>query len=158
MYIARGGQFINVPNQYPEEAWYHYDDWTCDYQCMAIEYFYWSIVANMGLLNDIQTCNGIYNEWELCTPELFQTTDIMMYSIIADPQYLIPQNKPDGNYCPSENYPADINNDGMINILDIIQLVNIVLSSDNNNHHDLNEDGILNILDIIYLVNIIQAK
>ncbi|SVC23507.1 uncharacterized protein METZ01_LOCUS276361, partial [marine metagenome] len=37
MDIARGGQFIEVPNNYPEDAWYHYDDWTCDYECMAIE-------------------------------------------------------------------------------------------------------------------------
>ena len=73
-----------MPNQYPEEAWYHYDDWTCDYECMAIEYFYWCEVSYMGILDDIQTCNGIDNEWELCTPELFQSTDILMYELISD--------------------------------------------------------------------------
>ena len=84
MDIARGGQFLNVPDQYPEEARYHYDDWTCDYQCMAIEYLYWCIVSYMGILDDIATCNGIDNEWELCTPELFETTDLVMYSILAN--------------------------------------------------------------------------
>jgi len=28
MDVARGGQFITIPNPYPDEAWYHYDDWT----------------------------------------------------------------------------------------------------------------------------------
>ena len=59
MDIARGGQFITVPNQYPSSAWYHYDDQTCDYGCMAIEYMYWSIVSWMGILDDPSTCNGI---------------------------------------------------------------------------------------------------
>ena len=80
MDIARGGQFLTVPNNYPEEAWYHYDDWTCDYECMAIEYLYWCIVTDMGILDDIQTCNGIANEWEPCTPELFESTDIIIDS------------------------------------------------------------------------------
>ena len=88
MDLARGGQFLSVPNNYPEEAWYHYDDWTCDYQCMAIEYLYWCIVSNMGILNDTQTCNGISNEWELCTPELFETTDLIMYDVITNINYL----------------------------------------------------------------------
>ena len=30
MDIARGGQFIMVPNPYPSSAWYHYDDRSCD--------------------------------------------------------------------------------------------------------------------------------
>jgi len=100
MDVARGGQFMTIPSTYPEEAWYHYDDYTCDYECMAIEYIYWSIVSNMGILNDAETCSGIANEWELCSPELFQSIDVLMYELITNPQYLLPTNAPDGNYCP----------------------------------------------------------
>ena len=31
MDIARGGQFIKIPKHYPENAWYHYVDETCEY-------------------------------------------------------------------------------------------------------------------------------
>ena len=99
MDVARGGQFIQHPNNYPPEAWYHYDDYTCDYECMAIEYLYWCIVTNMGILADAATCMGIANEWEPCTPALFEQTDTLMYSLITDSTYLIPQLAPDGNYC-----------------------------------------------------------
>ena len=101
MDVARGGQFIQHPNNYPPEAWYHYDDYTCDYECMAIEYLYWCIVTNMGILADAATCMGIANEWEPCTPALFEQTDTLMYSLITDSIYLIPQLAPDGNYCPA---------------------------------------------------------
>jgi hypothetical protein len=100
MDVARGGQFLTIPTPYPASAWYHYDDATCNYECMAIEYFYWAEVTNMGILNDVATCNGIANEWEPCSPILFQSTDLLMYNLITDPQYKIPQNAPDGNYCP----------------------------------------------------------
>ena len=99
MDVARGGQFIQHPNNYPQEAWYHYDDYTCDYECMAIEYLYWCIVTNMGILADAATCTGIADEWEPCTPALFEQTDTLMYALITDNTYLIPQLAPDGNYC-----------------------------------------------------------
>lgn len=98
---ARGGQFLTIPSTYPASAWYHYDDATCDYECMSIEYIYWSIVSNMGVLDDAATCSGIANEWEPCSPSLFQSMDILMYALITDPQYKLPQIAPDGNYCPS---------------------------------------------------------
>ena len=50
---------------------------------------------------------------------------------------------------------GDINNDGSINILDVVQIVNLVLSSEYDELGDLNEDDIINILDIVQLVNII---
>jgi hypothetical protein len=101
MDVARGGQFINIPSSYPDGAWYHYDDYTCDYECMMIEYMYWAIVSNMGILDDTQTCSGIANEWEPCSPELFESMDVLMYALITDPQYLLPMLAPDGNYCPN---------------------------------------------------------
>ena len=95
---ARGGQFASPPSNYPEEAWYHYDDTTCDYECMAIEYMYWAQVSNMGILNDTETCDGIANEWEPCSKELLESVDVLIYALIADPQYHLPQHAPDGKY------------------------------------------------------------
>ena len=101
MDMARGGQFINIPDPYPDEAWYHYDDWTCEYDCMAMEYLYWCIVTNMGILADGETCSGIANEWEPCTPELFESTDTLMFNLVTNPENMLPQLAPDGNYCPA---------------------------------------------------------
>ena len=53
---------------------------------------------------------------------------------------------------------GDFNNDGIINILDVVQLVNIVLINEYNDTVDMNEDGIVNILDIVQLVNIILSN
>jgi hypothetical protein len=52
---------------------------------------------------------------------------------------------------------GDINLDGQINILDIVQLANMILSDAYQESADLNGDGNLNILDVVALVNIILA-
>jgi len=101
MDVARGGQFLSVPNPYPASAWYHYDDQTCDYGCMAIEYLYWAQVTNMNILNDPQTAAGIANEWEPYSPALLQSMDTLIYNLITDTQYKLPLLAPDGNYCPT---------------------------------------------------------
>ena len=97
---ARGGQFIEHPGEYPEDAWYHYNDVTCEYDCMAIEYLYWAQVANMELLNDTETCDGIDDEWQPCSKELLESMDALIYALITDPQYMLPQIAPDGQYYP----------------------------------------------------------
>ena len=50
---------------------------------------------------------------------------------------------------------GDINGDGILNILDIVSLINLILSGDFEEAGDINGDGILNILDIVSLVNLI---
>lgn len=58
---------------------------------------------------------------------------------------------------------GDINQDGILNILDIITTLNIILDGDNPTYFellvgDLNDDGVLNILDIITMINLILAE
>ena len=58
---------------------------------------------------------------------------------------------------------GDVNSDGEINVLDVVQSINYILSNDNPSNEqitaaDLNEDGILNVLDIVLLVNIILGR
>ena len=60
-----------------------------------------------------------------------------------------------GELCSLDTSAADINLDGNINILDIIELANIILYYDSVGIGDINNDGIVNILDIIIIVNII---
>ena len=59
--------------------------------------------------------------------------------------------------CSNNSSLGDINNDSMIDIIDIVQLVNIILSDDNSylGYGDLNYDLVLNVIDIVSLVNII---
>ena len=54
--------------------------------------------------------------------------------------------------------PGDINNDEIVNILDIVQLANMILSGEYVENADLNSDGSVNILDIVQIVNIILSS
>ena len=50
---------------------------------------------------------------------------------------------------------GDINSDGTINVQDIIILVNVILSGENNALADINDDGNIDVLDIVVIINII---
>ena len=55
---------------------------------------------------------------------------------------------------------GDINQDSIINILDIVLLINFILSSEIPSENqflssDMNVDGIINILDVVLIINII---
>ena len=54
----------------------------------------------------------------------------------------------------SQQNNGDINQDGLINILDVVVLVNIVLDTSlNSEYADLNNDGEINVIDVVILVN-----
>ena len=54
-----------------------------------------------------------------------------------------------------ESIFGDINDDQVVNILDVVVIVNIILSGGFNQNADINNDSYNNVLDVIQLVNII---
>ena len=54
---------------------------------------------------------------------------------------------------------GDLNQDGLINVQDIILSVNFILGASPNSYEfcsgDLNEDGVIDIIDVVALVNLI---
>ncbi len=50
-----------------------------------------------------------------------------------------------------------MNNDGILDILDLVTLANIILSGGFEFIGDMNADGQLNILDLVTLINLILA-
>ena len=48
---------------------------------------------------------------------------------------------------------GDMNQDQTIDVLDVILVVNIVLSGEPNQFADVNDDGFVNILDLVIMVN-----
>ena len=58
--------------------------------------------------------------------------------------------------CQNNILAGDINNDGLVNIQDVIQIINIILDNvEYDEFADLNEDGLINVQDIIIIVFII---
>ena len=52
---------------------------------------------------------------------------------------------------------GDIDNNGVINVIDVIQLINYILNNNNNLAGDINNDGNINIIDVVLLVDIILS-
>lgn len=101
MDVARGGHFDRPPSSYPAEAWYTYDDPTCDYNCQVTEYIYWSLTSILGAQED--RLDDIGNEWRLNTAEKVEETDSAIYEILTNPEYGLPTILPDGQYQVEES-------------------------------------------------------
>ena len=98
--VARGGRFKSPPATYPAGAWNTYDDASCDYACMAVEYFYWGLTTLLGGQGDLRPsrCREIAHDWTLCIKAQFQATDTKLYSLLTNPAYNLPTRLPDGRY------------------------------------------------------------
>ncbi len=98
MDYARGGHFKEIPDTYPELAWYSYDDETCNYDCMIIEYLYWAHTSLLGAQDYPWRLEEIKHEWRLNSAEKLMAVDTAIYKILTDPQYALPSVLPDGIY------------------------------------------------------------
>jgi len=95
---ARGGYFENVPTQYPDGAWYTYDDRTCDYSCQATEYIYWGLTSVLGAQSFPGRLDEIAHEWRLNTAAKVQATDRRLWRLLRKKRWKLPTVLPDGDY------------------------------------------------------------
>ena len=59
--------------------------------------------------------------------------------------------------CGDDALQGDLNNDGILNVLDVVLMVNMVLDGGYDEIADMNGDGIINVLDIVTLINAILS-
>lgn len=95
---ARGSRFMEVPEHYPEDAWFTYDDTTCDYDCQNSEYIYWVLTSILGAQDYPGRLEQIQREWRFNTREKVKEGDPDAYALFTDPKYKFPTVLPDGKY------------------------------------------------------------
>jgi hypothetical protein len=95
---ARGGRFLGVPEQYPADAHYTYDDQSCAHQCQVTEYLYWALTSLLGGQDAPGRLEEIGEEWRLNNAEKLLAGDPAVVSILTDPDFALPTVLPDGNY------------------------------------------------------------
>lgn len=95
---ARGGFFEEIPNTYPQNSWYSYDDQTCEYDCQVSEYFYWALTSYLGAQKPLWRQKEIAHEWRAPTRETLEKLDPAVVQLITNKKYFIPQKLPDGIY------------------------------------------------------------
>ena len=59
--------------------------------------------------------------------------------------------------CGDDTLHGDLNDDGILNVLDVVLMVNMVLGNGYDESADMNGDGIINVLDIVTLINAILS-
>jgi len=94
MDVARGGQFRRIPRNYPDGAWYSYYDKTCEYECMAMEYFYWGLTTLLDAQSHPLRAAQIRDEWRLTTPEQLRDGDKLITELLEDDKYKLPTRLP----------------------------------------------------------------
>jgi len=98
---ARGGipRVPSVPKggKFPAKAYYTYRTASCQFDCNANEYWWWSTAAMTGLLKNR---SEVKSEFKYYLPEVFKAKDPKMYALITDTTkgYKLPTRPPNGKY------------------------------------------------------------
>ena len=114
-------------------------------------------VANSGLVNDdCGVCDGDNSSCAGCDGVANSNLEIDACGICGG------NNSSCIDFCGIPNGEnlscADINNDDIVNINDVLLLINLILNGATNSLGDINYDGVININDIVMLVNIILGE
>jgi len=100
MDIARGGRFKEVPDKYPDGAWWSYQEPGCSYHCQATEYLFWTYCSYSGICAARKNKQDEYASMykPLLKSELL-VTDLPMVDLLENQNgYVFPVEPPTGTY------------------------------------------------------------
>ncbi len=97
---------------YPKNAWYTYDDTSCEWGCQIDEYLWHIWGTNIGYYESLTRppdrtknedrpggwCDNISGEWQLCSREKLKEVDFPAYSLLNNKGYRLPTGIPYGEY------------------------------------------------------------
>ena len=131
-YVYRGNEILSLYGKYV------YGDW-CTGDIWALTYSEDGDAVNEHLFrSDVNITSFGLDQHD----ELLICANGKVYKLVSD----------------EEAAMGDLNQDGLVNVLDVVSLVNIVLgNSDPVPGADLNGDGQFNVLDVVLLVNLILS-
>jgi len=108
-----------------------------------------------SLLNGKSFTSNLNGEYEFGFPEGDQAFEFILNGTLIDTQIITISPHTITEHNIVFGILGDINGDGVLNILDIVLVMNLILSGEYVESSDLSGDGMLNILDIVQLVNLI---
>eukprot|EP00746_Dinoflagellata_sp_MGD_P028736 gnl/MRDRNA2_/MRDRNA2_167906_c0_seq1.p1 gnl/MRDRNA2_/MRDRNA2_167906_c0~~gnl/MRDRNA2_/MRDRNA2_167906_c0_seq1.p1 ORF type:complete len:381 (-),score=57.36 gnl/MRDRNA2_/MRDRNA2_167906_c0_seq1:23-1099(-) len=108
--VADCGYAFNHTFKYPHcRGHWHYEDDSCEFECLISEYTFRSLVTLLGGFdgshNDVHkgACRDMQGEWDSCTAaELikYEPQVVKLYDVNGSNPYGVPAVLPDGNYRP----------------------------------------------------------
>ena len=107
-----------------------------------------TIPAGDGLLTNISYTNSDSGNTELCITDTIVSDEngggLLSSGDCIDVEI-------------SDVEPGDINNDGILNVQDVVIMINYILGGVYDSNGDINNDGIINVQDVVILINLILA-
>ena len=115
--------------------------------------------SNVADENFFNQQKEILKDWHLQDPadadEILRTWKIADYQQNKPNPFVLDESLIVRSFFESEFILGDMNGDGNLNVLDVVELINQILSGENTTEGDINGDGGNNILDVVALVNLV---
>ena len=97
---------------YPRNAWYTYDDTSCEWGCQIDEYLWHIWGTNIGYYESLTRapdrpkyegkpggwCDNISGEWKICSKEKLKEVDFPSFNLLNNKGYQLPTRIPFGEY------------------------------------------------------------
>ena len=131
-------------------GWFHYDDWTCEYDCLVTEYTYWALTSMLGAQNYSWRIPEITQEWELYSDALMETHDPAMRNLLLDPQWKLATVLPDDDYTPTAPCPGDVDTDQSVGVNDLLAVISDWGQTGDGT--DFDDDGTVGVDDLLVVI------